>query len=447
MALTPLAALRLPVELLTTIFEELPRLHDLAAAARVCRSWMPIAAAVLWRSPPEDTLRRLPAAARRVHGAAHVTELSLASRHVGRILLTPLPRLCSLRVSHAVVLAHTQRFCGFVRDHSRQTAVGALDTGHGGISCCSGHGIGGSGGGSGGGASSNAANPSGRVSRRRNRIVGMPIRQLTSVCITLDITKTSRFQPLPTEVLIVLAHAARLRQFVCEANVTLESVQAAISSIGQVNDVGSTSTLPPGPQQQQQQPQDLRVLSHHYSQYSVAVLYLQHMRASTVTELNFYIHAPNTSSGGDGGNRAAAMLRTIARFTELRRLTLGGVQAANTINGPAGLVSSASDAGPLRALHQLRLLDLNMVWPAATDDALLHLLQGMPDIAVLRLRPAGALSAGVVPAIGVACPALEELDLGCHLDVDCFRAVATQAPTLPNLTRLSMRNLVYVNNG
>jgi hypothetical protein len=201
----------LPVELLTTIFELLPKSADVAAAARVCRFWAQVGSAVLWRSPRGLVLRRLPAAARGARCAAHVSELSLVNLSDARLFATPLPRSTSLHVSLTVVLRHTERFCRFVLEHS---------------------GAAGEGGRGGGNPSSSTGNSTGSgrsaVMYTSSSTAAGTSRVLTTVQITTD--KKSLTQTLPTEAFVVIASCPWLRQFdMAASELTMEAVQKAIT--------------------------------------------------------------------------------------------------------------------------------------------------------------------------------------------------------------------------
>jgi hypothetical protein len=394
----------MPVELLTAIFEELSR-PDVAAATCVCRCWAHVGNGVLWRSPPERIMRQLPAAARRVIGAAHVAELSLNSRRVGRIFATPLPRLRSLHVGLTTILANTQRFCRFVCDHS---SGGGSAGGNSGSSAHS--------------ASANAATTGTRV--------------LTSVRITTKFMGWQR--ALPTEAFVVLAHCPGLRNLSVEARVTTEAMQDALSP-GGIDGSGSlaarSSLSEHQPPQLLQQQQDhnsapifrgLQELSFDI-QHGAATLLLPHLRATIVTMLHFNVHNYREI----GIRSTASLLRAVARFTQLRRLML-------RVWGPGQPPASANEILVLRALRNLRELRLqdSSEWTALTDSVLLDLLRCMRDLSLLTLQPASGLSAGIVPAIGAVCPQLVHVELPTELDTDSFAAFAAQAPTLPNLRRL-----------
>ncbi len=129
-AAAAVTAPRIPAELLLAVFAQLP-LRDVAAAARVCRSWAPTGVAVLWRSPPEHVLLQLSAGDLDARAAVHVTELNLVSVGAGRLLAAPLPRVTSLRVSATVVQRHTRLFCTFVQERSG-VDIALAHTGEGG---------------------------------------------------------------------------------------------------------------------------------------------------------------------------------------------------------------------------------------------------------------------------------------------------------------------------
>ncbi len=206
---TSAQALGLPAELLTAIFEELPTSADVAAAARGCRYWAGVGSAVLWRSPPESVLRQLPAAKRRVRCAAQVCELSLASRHIGRILATPLPRLTMLRVSLTAVRRNLERFCRFVVEHSGLDATTRRTVGGNGASSST--------------LGSTGRKRGGRVANNAAITPGARTRVLTKVCVTTS--PTIRTQTLPTEAFVVLAQCLWLRHFeMAETGVTMAAV-------------------------------------------------------------------------------------------------------------------------------------------------------------------------------------------------------------------------------
>jgi hypothetical protein len=271
-------------------------------------------------------------------------------------------------------------------------------------------------------------------------LANAPIRLLASVRITINLL--GRRRTLPTEAFIVLAHSQGLRELLCDANVTMEAMQAAIDGKGSGS--GNSSAVTPSatsPLQQGHQPQEL--LQHHAQifpnlrvllitlPHPMVPLLLPHLRATIVTELRLFILESNEDSGAGGST--AALLRSVGRFTELCHLQLRMYD--NNGNNDAAMVS-ARDILVLRALSNLRELRLVNVWTEQSDGVLLELLQGMPDITVLSLRPTSGLTAGIVPRIGVVCHKLEDLELETELDTGSLGAFAAQAPVLPNLARL-----------
>ncbi len=419
------AALRLPFELLREILNELPTPADVAAAALVCRFWASAGAAVLWRSPPERVLRQLPAAARRAHSAAHVAELSLASRSIARIVSTSLPRLTTLRVTLTVVLHNTQRFCRFVLEHSGGEE--SLRTGGRGRSAYAAHDNLGSG--SGTEMTSYATTPMPSAS--------VTARVLTKVCITT--CHGTRTRTLPTEAFVVLASSPCLWHFeMAGTEVTMAAVHAALVETGVdaasgANDTssGSISSLPqlqPRMNRHVQLFPSLRVLFIKLK-HSVAMVLLPLLRADILTELCL-------KAIPDGSN-ASELLLTVALFTQLRRLTLhlDGIGSAQLSFD----MGAGSNLRAIKRLQRLRALRLRDGWASAiSDDELLDLVQDLPEMAVLSVGPSSRLSAKVLPALGARSPALEDVELAAELDTSSFKSYDVQTPILPNLGRLAM---------
>ncbi len=63
----------------------------------------------------------------------------------------------------------------------------------------------------------------------------------------------------------------------------------------------------------------------------------------------------------------------------------------------------------------------------------------MPDLAVLSVKWCSNLSASVLPAIGAACPALENVELAAALDTNSFAGYDARAPAMPSLERLRVQ--------
>jgi hypothetical protein len=85
------AVFRLSFELLTAVFEQLPRRADGAAASRTCRWWAHVGSAVLWRCPPKCLLLQLPVADLRMRAATYIAKLSLTRRSMGHLWTISLP--------------------------------------------------------------------------------------------------------------------------------------------------------------------------------------------------------------------------------------------------------------------------------------------------------------------------------------------------------------------
>jgi hypothetical protein len=164
--------------------------------------------------------------------------------------------------------------------------------------------------------------------------------------------------------------------------------------------------------------------------------------ASILTELQLTVLSNNARTNDNVG-AAAVLLRAVARLTELRSLTL-----LLSLNGypmpqqPKKTVASVTNMLALRSLRHLRVLNLRHwnVWET-NDRVLLKLLRAMPDLATLWVGGPGWLSAGVLPAVGVLCPILEDLELKAKLDIVSFAGYAQQAPLLPNLARLRVAEI------
>jgi hypothetical protein len=157
-----------------------------------------------------------------------------------------------------------------------------------------------------------------------------------------------------------------------------------------------------------------------------ALQLLPHLREQSLTALHLSFLESESSTGCSG---MATILGAVARFTELRSLKL---------EFPSLLPPSARDILQLRELLQLRALHLQS-WPAwheLTDGVLHELLRHWPRLAKLVLGMQSGLSNGVVPAIGVQCPGLLELELLSNLDCRCFERFVHYTPVLPHLSRL-----------
>jgi hypothetical protein len=127
----------------------------------------------------------------------------------------------------------------------------------------------------------------------------------------------------------------------------------------------------------------------------------------------------------------------LTRFTALRSLKLEIVSL---------LPPSASDILQLRALHQLRHVCLQsaQAWVELTNGVLCELLLLWPQLAKLELRVPTRLSNRIVPAIGVKCPNLSELELHANRDSRCFDTYIDNTPVLPHLTRLVVRRPILL---
>ncbi len=404
-------ALRVPAELLTSIFEQLPA-RDAAAATRVCRFWALIGIAVLWRSPPEHVLRQLSTGARRVYGAAFVAELRLRSRSVGRILAEPWPRLTSLCVSLTVILAHQQLFCRFVREQGGDV-FSLPESSSGGVAHD---------------GSRNIMNPVASFSHEAT-VATASTRLLTSVRIGKQ-TRQSHHM-LPTDVLVVLARCLALRRLFVDVCVPMQAVLEAVNGSG-ANDV-VVPTIGPS-----LTPFDSARIFNQLRHLTIligakaAVLLLQHLRATAVSDLRLDLTYREVQDSRCTGE----LFRVLARFAKLRYLTLMMPRLSSDEHLPR-----AADIRTLRALRYLRELRLGkpyVTYPELTEDVLLGLLECMPEIRVLSLEVCCELSGAVVPAIGALCPMLEQLKLPAQLDNNSFANYATKVPTLPNLTSLAL---------
>jgi hypothetical protein len=352
---------------------------------------------MLWRNPPEDLLRAMRVPDRQRMCRAYVTNLSVENTNVKRLFETPMPRLQRLHVSQRVLLDRPERFCRFLH-----------------FCCCV-------------DAGSRAADTASWSS--------------TLATLSISVLSEARTRPLPASVFAMLALRPGLRRLTVRSEVTTAAVQAALNSQSAADahhlsdiDSGIIDAL-----RLMQQGQN-RHLFHHLQGLDVvlkpdaALQLLPILRAQTLTALHLsFMH-------GESGTRCSSMttiLAAVVCFTELRSLKL---------EFPSQLPPSASHIFQLGQLRHLRALYIQSgpAWNELTDGVLCELLQLWPRLAKLVLRTHSRLSNCVVPAIGVLCPGLSELELHANLDSRCFDDYAEKAPVLPYLTRLVVRRAILM---
>jgi hypothetical protein len=130
---------------------------------------------------------------------------------------------------------------------------------------------------------------------------------------------------------------------------------------------------------------------------------------STLTALSLGIH-----KCGNGRISTAHWLSVIGLLVRLRDLTL-----QVHVGVPPLSAANLQSLGNLRSLRLLHLV-VDESCTALTDAVLLDVLQCMPELADLRVRARTSLSAGVLPEIGNAAPAMRGLSLSADVDLRSF---------------------------